>query len=88
MVPAFCSALALGACASVALAEPVPSAAGANDVATAETHAAGPVALTEAEMDDVAAGAFYLRPHYQIDNALASSYQTGGGTNDGSQLLK
>jgi hypothetical protein len=49
--------LALGACASVALAEPASTVADAKDGAIAEAHAAGPVALTEAEMDQVAAGA-------------------------------
>ena len=49
------SVLASGVCASVALAEPVSPTAGAQD-ATAEAHAAGPVALTEAEMDVVTAG--------------------------------
>jgi hypothetical protein len=57
MRTALCSTLALAACTSVALAEPSPPAAGAKNVATAEAHAAGPVTLTEAEMDEVAAGA-------------------------------
>jgi hypothetical protein len=80
------SMLAVGTCASVALAEPLPPPVSEEGVA-AGTPTAGPIALTDAELDQVAAGAFYLRPHYQIENALASRYQTGGGTN-GSQLLK
>jgi len=54
------SGLALGACASVALAEPA-TVADAKD-ATAEAHAAGPITLTEAEMDKVTAG--YGRTSY------------------------
>jgi len=50
------SVLAFGACASVALAEPLPPAGNANESASAEAPAAGPVALTEAEMDRLAAG--------------------------------
>ena len=52
--------LALGACASVALAEPASTAAGPTENATIEAHATGPITLSEAEMDKVAAGSVYL----------------------------
>jgi len=56
MKTALCSASAFGACTAVAFAGPLAPAAAANDSATAEAHASGPVALTEAEMDEVTAG--------------------------------
>ena len=58
MKTALCSALAFGACASVALAEPASPAVGPNGDATAEAHPAGPIALTEAEMDKITGGTF------------------------------
>ena len=51
------SILVIGTWASVAMAEPLPATGGAQDDPTAEAHAAGPITLTEAEMDQVAAGA-------------------------------
>ena len=48
--------LASGACATVALAEPASTTADATDGVIAEAHAGGPIPLTEAEMDRVAAG--------------------------------
>ena len=51
MKTTFLSALAFGACASVALAEAVPS------VVSADSIAERPVALTETQMDKVTAGA-------------------------------
>ena len=51
------SVLALGTCASVAFAESLPPAGKADGSTAARSHPAGPVALSEAEMDNVAAGA-------------------------------
>ena len=51
------SVLVLGVCTSLAQAGPVPPAPPAKDGPTPEAHAAGPVALTAAEMDKVAGGA-------------------------------
>ena len=56
MKTAIFSALAIGTSISVALADPMPSADHANDGVTTEAASQGPVALTEAEMDQVAAG--------------------------------
>jgi hypothetical protein len=69
------SVLAFGACASLAIAEPLPPAPGTKDPATAEAHPTGPVALTEAEMDKVAAGALLL-PAIQAAREAASSTST------------
>lgn len=51
------SALAFAACASLAVAEPVPTEASKEDTTAAAAHSTGSVALTEAEMDKVTAGA-------------------------------
>jgi hypothetical protein len=50
------SALAFGACASLAFADPLPPAGSANASTATKADPAGPVALTEAEMDQVTAG--------------------------------
>ena len=59
MRTALLAVLAIGTYASAALGEPLPAAAGAKDGATAEAHEAGPVALTEAELDKIAAGSVH-----------------------------
>ena len=66
MKTALFSVLAFGACASVAFAEPLPPASGAKDSAAAMAHPAGPVALTEAEMDKVAAGGVSIQSRLRL----------------------
>lgn len=75
MKTALLSALAFGACASMALADSLPPPDGAADRATAEALSSGPVALTDAEMDKIAAGgvktdSMYLNYNY-FDNTNA-----------------
>jgi hypothetical protein len=82
---ALCSALAFGACASVVLAEPSPLAASADRATTpkARQHlqvpktTTGPVALTETEMDKIAAGSFQQQYHaITVDGGQIKRAQT------------
>lgn len=75
--------LASGACASIALAEPLPPAAATVKDPTAQSP--GPIALTETELDNVSAGADRAR-FYEV--ILATGPFKAGGMSFRTGLLR
>jgi hypothetical protein len=75
------SELAFGACASLAFSEPLPGAGSASGSTATGADPAGPVALTEAEMDQVTAGGgLAIREGSYFVSGVTHTYAGGGAS--------